>query len=168
MTTEPSGDQYYLCRIKGTNQIHKYFVYKLSGTGTVRWTLNHQGNGTLLFPGGFAVHQASGDIFVSGSSSVVSDIGLIQAAIALPDVYRPKRNTVFNSPETLTHNDRYMLGSVISLDTPPLHGVVTINANKTFVYTPNTNFVGTDTFKYRLTKPNLNVSKATVTLIVGN
>ncbi len=38
-----------------------------------------------------------------------------------------------------------------TLDVPPANGTVTLNADGSFVYTPNTGFTGTDTFTYRIT-----------------
>jgi hypothetical protein len=53
------------------------------------------------------------------------------------------------------------------LDSEPSNGVVSLNANGGFNYTPNTGFVGTDSFTYHATDGSANSAPATVTLNVG-
>jgi len=48
----------------------------------------------------------------------------------------------------------------------PTNGVVTLNTNGGFTYTPNSNFFGTDTFTYRASDGQTNSGLATVTLNV--
>ena len=61
--------------------------------------------------------------------------------------------------QTLTVNTAPVVG--------PTDGTVTLNANGTFVYTPNAGFEGTDSFVYEISDPNSNVSTATVTVEVS-
>ena len=50
--------------------------------------------------------------------------------------------------------------------TPPSNGSVTLLANGNFTYTPNTNFVGVDTFEYRVTDQSGLTATATVTITI--
>lgn len=50
----------------------------------------------------------------------------------------------------------------------PEHGNLTVNKNGTFTYTPNTNFMGIDTFKYQANNGKINSSIATVTINLVN
>ena len=47
---------------------------------------------------------------------------------------------------------------------PPANGSLTLNANGSFIYTPNTNFTGTDSFTYQASNGQTNSNIATVTL----
>ncbi|HEU5089839.1 MAG TPA: putative Ig domain-containing protein, partial [Roseiflexaceae bacterium] len=56
-----------------------------------------------------------------------------------------------------------------SLKTAPANGAVVINANGTFVYTPNAGFAGpSDSFEYTLTDGNGITASTTVTVNLGN
>lgn len=59
-------------------------------------------------------------------------------------------------------------GLAITANTTPVsapsNGNVTINSNGSFIYTPNTNFIGTDTFTYQISDPSGLTATATVTL----
>jgi len=50
--------------------------------------------------------------------------------------------------------------------TDPAHGMVTLNANGGFTYTPDTNFHGVDSFTYRANDGSLNSGAATVSITV--
>jgi VCBS repeat-containing protein len=49
---------------------------------------------------------------------------------------------------------------------PPQHGTVTLNLNGTFVYTPNPNFAGTDSFTYKANDGELDSNVSTVVLTI--
>ena len=57
-------------------------------------------------------------------------------------------------------------GNVFSAVTLPQHGSVVVNPDGTFTYTPVAGFVGQDSFTYRITDANGDVSTATVTITV--
>ena len=50
----------------------------------------------------------------------------------------------------------------------PVNGTVTLNANGTFTYTPNSNFNGTDSFTYEVTDGNGGTEEATVDITVNS
>src|SRR5207248_488803 len=52
--------------------------------------------------------------------------------------------------------------------TAPTHGQLTLNPNGTFTYTPDSNFIGTDTFQYKANDGYLDSNVATVTITVSN
>ncbi|MHC5538635.1 tandem-95 repeat protein, partial [Singulisphaera rosea] len=66
------------------------------------------------------------------------------------------------------NNDYDPNGGIITafLVSGPSHGSLTLNADGTFVYTPVTTFVGTDTFTYRATDGQLNSRIATASIDV--
>jgi VCBS repeat-containing protein len=58
-------------------------------------------------------------------------------------------------------------GMTAALVTGPVNGTLTFNADGSFIYTPNTNFFGTDTFTYRANDGTTNSGNATVTITVN-
>src|SRR6266542_4018533 len=52
------------------------------------------------------------------------------------------------------------------LVTGPSHGTLTLNPDGSFIYTPNTNYNGTDSFTYKANDGTTNSAVATVTLTV--
>lgn len=90
-----------------------------------------------------------------------------QAPIAVTDgVFQPRSGRVFRPLAPVTANDRYAGLASISIAVPPAHGTVTIGANGYFNYTADPGYVGPDSFKYKLSKPGLTESVATVNLSV--
>jgi hypothetical protein len=57
-------------------------------------------------------------------------------------------------------------GTTIAIDTPPSHGKVTIQANGAFTYTPTGDFIGIDTFTFKMTSTGAGASTGTVTINV--
>ena len=80
--------------------------------------------------------------------------------------------TVTNRPVTssLVSNDGDPAGQSITVETTPViqpeNGIVLINANGTFTYTPNPGFTGVDTFVYRIVDTDGNSDTATVSIAV--
>ncbi|HEY3216270.1 MAG TPA: Ig-like domain-containing protein, partial [Candidatus Eisenbacteria bacterium] len=65
-------------------------------------------------------------------------------------------------------NDSDLDGETLtaSLVTAPVHGVLTLGANGSFTYTPNSNFLGADSFTYRAQDPGGLNASATVSIQV--
>jgi hypothetical protein len=91
------------------------------------------------------------------------------APIANGGSYAVLENTTLNAPAgSLQINDYDPDGDAItsSLVSGPSDGTVVVNANGSFVYTPNTGFVGSDSFTYEESDGSLTSSAATVNLTV--
>lgn len=58
----------------------------------------------------------------------------------------------------------------ISIDpvTLPANGTVVINEDGTFTYSPNANFIGSDTFVYQVSDGNQGTAQATATILIGS
>lgn len=84
---------------------------------------------------------------------------------AVEDRYTTKQNTplTINSPGLL-ENDRDSSAAV--LRSAPMNGTLTLNANGSFVYTPNNNYVGNDSFTYSATNQWGTSNPALVTITV--
>jgi hypothetical protein len=106
------------------------------------------------------------------------------APVAVNDSYETIGNTLLEvgpvpSPNTtapkvtftgnILSNDLEFLGDTKIYDTVtqnPANGTVTVNSNGTFSYQPAANFIGTDTFKYRIKDAGGLTDEATVTITV--
>jgi hypothetical protein len=94
---------------------------------------------------------------------------MARAVKAVNDAYEVGVNT------TLTISAPGVLGNDLDSDADPLtairvsnpvNGTLALNANGSFNYTPNTNFIGKDSFKYKATDGGFTSNVATVTLNV--
>ena len=92
--------------------------------------------------------------------------GANDAATALDDNFSVSGDTALVG--TLTGNDISSGdgGNVWSLGAGASNGTAVVNADGTFTYTPNANFIGTDNFTYSITDANGDVSTATVSVTV--
>jgi VCBS repeat-containing protein len=103
-------------------------------------------------------------------------VGVNDAPIAADDTITGSENTNITG-NVLANNgggaDHDVDGDALRVDTTPLagpaHGSLTLNADGTFVYTPDHGFAGNDAFTYQLTdRPTGGLSNsATVHLLVG-
>jgi hypothetical protein len=87
------------------------------------------------------------------------------------DSYQVKHDTTLTvSTPGVLGNDYSPSGNPLSavLVSGPAHGSLSLNANGSFTYTPNTHFVGTDTWTYKDYDGSLYSNVATVTITVTN
>lgn len=148
----------------------KSHLVKYAPNGTKRWDM------VVGTPGENVAQSATmlafTDIMISSYSFGASQTGSFlmesfqQSAVALNDNYNVNKNVINTPSKAVTFNDRYALGATIAVSQQPLHGTVQMFSNGIFRYTPETGFVGADTFWYTLSKPGLENSVAKVGLNV--
>ncbi len=116
-------------------------------------------------------NPTNGDLFVGGEDSVSGDAVYYcysQMAVGKPESHTVAKNGTLNPATSVLANDYYAADGTAIQSVAPLHGTLTLNANGTFTYKPDTNYTGTDTFKYKIRKTGLSDSAAvTVTITVG-
>lgn len=111
--------------------------------------------------------ERSGDILTLKTDNNRMQLTCVkQAPITAPESFVVHSGVPFSPPSSVFGNDRYWGDAVVSIAVPPNHGTVSINAFGYFTYTSNNGFVGADTFTYRLVKPGLTQSGATISLDV--
>lgn len=102
---------------------------------------------------------------------VIAVSGANEVPTATDDTYVTVEDTVLSAPAAagLLANDVDPEGDPLSvtLVAGPSSGTVTLAANGSFVYTPNANFVGTDSFRYRVSDGALVSGVATVVISVA-
>jgi VCBS repeat-containing protein len=93
-----------------------------------------------------------------------------QAPTANDDSYSTQQdvNLTVNAPGVLANDsDPNNDPLTAALDSGPSNGVVTLNSDGSFTYTPNSGFSGADSFTYHATDGSLSSNSATVTITVN-
>ncbi len=132
----------------------------------VTYTPNPDYNGPDTFD--YTVCNTFGDC-----STATVDVTVLPIVDAIDDSIATEENTAVEIAILDNDNDFPSTGT-LSIAVPPTNGSIVINDNETptdpsddtVTYTPNTDYVGNDTFDYTICDTNGNCSTATVTIIV--
>ena len=138
-----------------------------SGNGSFTYTPTSAFSGTDTF-----TYQASDGTAVSNSATVTITVHAVNATpVAVADSYSVNEIAALNVSSSLgvLHNDTDGDGDTLTAQqvTAPTNGTLSLNADGSFTYSPNANFVGTDTFTYTSTDGTLTSAAATVTITVS-
>ena len=125
----------------------------LNSNGGFSYTPSAAFTGTVSFS-----YRAYDGALYSGAVTVQVTVNPNQAPVAVNDAATTRKNV--GTTITVLANDYDPDGSVnpatVTITTAPTKGgTVLVNANGTVTYTPKRNFLGTDTFRYRV-RDNLN------------
>ncbi|MDB6110283.1 MAG: hypothetical protein JWR69_2033, partial [Pedosphaera sp.] len=139
-------------------------IFNLNSNGGFTYTPTNNFSGTDIF-----TYRANDGVTNSGTATVTITVGPSNhVPVASDDSYNFIAGTTLTSgaPGVLG-NDTDADGDVLTagLVSGPEHGLLTLNANGGFSYTPTDGFAGTDTFSYRANDGQTNSAVATVTLI---
>ncbi len=142
-------------------------IAQVNTNGTYSYTPNPNFVGTDIFS----------YLVCDGESPNLCDTALVLITVnALPcagylaNADAASTNEDFPVIISVLSNDNFVFTNVaLSIATNPSNGILLLNANNTFTYTPNTNFNGTDSFVYTLGRSSgpSNCDTALVTLIIG-
>ena len=139
----------------------------LSGTAP---DLVYSPNANYNGPDSFSFNANDGTVDSNNATVSITVTAVNDAPIAMNDVFSTAENTtlVIAGPGVLgndTDIDLEALSAV--LDTSPSSGNLTLNANGSFTYSPETNFNGTDSFTYHANDGSVDSNIATVSIIVN-
>ncbi|NOS69719.1 MAG: tandem-95 repeat protein, partial [Verrucomicrobia bacterium] len=146
-------------------------------TGPIHGTLSLNTNGSFIYtpvanytgPDAFS-YRANDGMTNSGIATVtITVLAVNDAPIALNDDYNVTEDTALNiSAPGVLGNDSDPDGDPLTaiLVNGPTHGLLTLNANGSFIYTPDINYHGPDAFSYRANDGTTNSGIATVTITV--
>lgn len=159
--TDPDGD--LLAAVLVSSPANGVLV--LNSNGGFVYTPNTEFNGVDAFT--YLAHDGLTNSSVATVTITVT--GINDPPVARDDQYSTPENTVLTVvvPGVLA-NDSDVEGDPLSahLVTSPTNGVLLLNTNGAFVYTPNTNFDGLDSFTYRANDGLADSSPATVVINV--
>jgi VCBS repeat-containing protein len=138
----------------------------LNSDGTFLYTPNANFNGTDRFT--YRAFDGSTHSNVATVTITVNPVN--DAPVALDNLYNIDEDSTLTIPVNgVLGNDSDIDEDVLSasLVSNPAHGTLTLNSNGAFVYTPNANFNGTDSFTYRAFDGVAYSNLATVTITVN-
>ena len=141
----------------------------LNADGSFTYIPNSNANGTDTFK-----YRATDGSLTSNEATVTITINAVNdAPVAVDDAYSATEDTTRNVTvfaQGLIGNDSDVDNAQnqlsVSFFSQPANGTVSVNANGTFSYTPALDFIGTDTFTYRISDGSLESNTATVTMVV--
>jgi hypothetical protein len=150
-------------------------LHAVLATNATHGTLNLSTNGgfTYLSATNFTgtdswYYLASDGITSSAPAKVTMAVTPPVPPVASNDNYTVTQGLALNvpAPGVLANDTGGSAPLSALLVTGPTHGILNLNTNGGFVYTPTNNFTGTDTFTYRDTDGVTNSTPATVTITV--
>lgn len=134
----------------------------LNSDGTFTYTPDPDYNGTDSFD--YTACDDNGNC--STVSVTITVVPINDDPIAIDDAYTTNEDTPVSGD--VSTNDIDYDGDALTYEvtTQPSNGTVTMNADGTFTYTPNTNFFGNESFVYTVTDASGATSTATVNITV--
>ena len=121
----------------------------------------------LLDPGTYYVEIKNAGGTVTSRHASLNIVLLNSAPVAKEDVYTTLEDTVLNVPAPgILANDTDADGNPLTvvLVNSVTHGSLSLNANGSFSYVPNTNYNGSDSFTYAVNDGTVTGNNATVTI----
>ena len=138
----------------------------LNPNGSFTYTPNANFNGTDSF-----TYRASDGAANSNTATVSITVNPMKdAPVAVNDSYTTNEDTPLTVPVPgVLANDSDVDGDVLSaaLVSAPAHGALNLNPDGSFLYTPDANFSGADSFTYRASDGAANSNTATVSITVN-
>jgi hypothetical protein len=141
------------------------------------FSVTNPSNGTVILVDDVVTYEPNTDFVGSDSFTFTADNGTYVSQSATVNVTVDTTVPVANSVNSFTVKDTAVdiIGSATdpqglpltySVDTPPANGIATEN-NGVFTYTPNTDYMGSDSFTYKVSNGTDVSLPATVTISVG-
>ena len=164
LANDTDGDNDTLTAAIATQPSHGTLT--LNANGSFTYVPNTGFHGTDSF-----TYRASDGALQSSPATVTITVQATNSApAAVNDTYAVNKNTTLtvNTATGVLANDTDADNNTLTavIATQPSHGTLTLNANGSFTYVPNTGFHGTDSFTYRASDGALQSSPATVTITV--
>ncbi|MBU0653550.1 MAG: cadherin domain-containing protein [Gammaproteobacteria bacterium] len=137
----------------------------INANGTYTYTPNPNFNGTDSFE--YEVSDGNGGTATATVTITVTPVN--DPPVATNDNGTTQEDIPFNGSTVLT-NDSDIDGDTVTINTTPVtdptNGSVVINPNGSYIYTPDQDFHGTDSFEYEVSDGNGGTDTATVTITV--
>jgi VCBS repeat-containing protein len=142
-------------------------------------TLNLNANGSFFFTpaanyvgnDSFTYRASDGSAFSAAATVTLTIINSNAAPVAAPDNYALAKNIALSiSGSGVLANDSDVDGTPLTatLVSGPAHGVLSLNANGRFTFTPTSGYAGADSFTYRASDGLTNSATTTVSLSITN
>ena len=149
---------------EGTSAVYQHITATSSGPNT--WTVSLPPmNGLLELK-----QVGAGALDLSGNSAV-ANYDTNTPPVAVGDTYNTNEGVVLNvaAPGVLTNDTDIDNNPLTAIKvTNPSHGILILNANGSFTYTPTSGYTGDDTFTYKVNDGTADSNDATVTIHVNS
>jgi len=158
--TDPDGATTFTAQLL---QQAAHGVVTLSANGSFTYMPAPNFNGADSFT--FTATDATGQVSLPGTITI--DVAPVyDPPVAVGDSYATSEDVALAvaAPGVLA-NDTFNPGAQVSIAIVPAHGTVTVMSDGSFVYTPNGNYHGTDSFGYDIIEGEGNV-RGTVSILV--
>ncbi|WP_425617458.1 Ig-like domain-containing protein [Anatilimnocola sp. NA78] len=145
----------------------QYGTVTLNADGTFSYTPNADFSGV----DGFSYMVSDGSLSSDVATVTITVAPVNDAPIGVADAYTMAEDGVLDVGEDgVLANDTDVDSTELTatMGTGPANGVVTFNADGTFIYTPNANFTGEDSFTYTVSDGELASSETMVTISVAS
>jgi VCBS repeat-containing protein len=165
--TDAEGDPLSASLVAGSGPAHGSLT--LNSDGSFVYTPNAGYTGSDSFQ-----YQANDGLASSAAATVTLNVIDASAPVAAAASYNVSRNnalTVGASTGVLANAsdaDGDTLSASLVAGSGPTHGELTLNGDGSFIYTPNTGYVGPDSFQYKANDGVQSSAAATVTLTVAD
>lgn len=141
-----SGDGGNVWSLVGANGGAQHGTASITPTGTLTYTPTAGYNGTDAIT--YQVCDIDGDCSISTITVTVNNIN--DVPIVVDDVLMVPGNAAINGDVSTNDTPSEDGGNIYSVVDQPEHGTLVLNANGTFTYTPQSGYVGEDSFTYQL------------------
>ncbi len=140
-------------------------IVVMNADGTFTYTPNPNYNGPDSFT--YQANDGTADSNIATVSINVTPVN--DPPVAANDRFGTGQNLVLNNGTSVLANDTDVDGNTLTarLVGPAQHGLVALNADGTFTYTPTKGYHGTDSFTYQANDGSANSNTATVTIDVN-
>ncbi|CAG0935949.1 hypothetical protein TFLX_04803 [Thermoflexales bacterium] len=159
--TDAEGDLLTTVLVNGVS--HGVLALNANGSFVYTPTANYQGSDSFTY-------KANDGMLDSNIATVMLTVTVVNdAPIAVNDAYTTTQDTalVIAAPGVLGNDTDVDSPSLTAIKVSnPAHGVVTLNADGSFIYTPTLGYYGNDSFTYKANDGALDSNVATVNLTV--
>jgi gliding motility-associated-like protein len=135
---------------------------KVNSDGTYTFTPQTNFNGTVPV----ATYTLTNGTNTATAHIHITITPLNDSPLAVIDLYSVSEGTILNNNLSLNDTPSGDGGNIWSLETNPSHGILIINIDGTFTYTPDTNYNGPDNFSYKLCDTDGSCSSTAVSLTI--
>lgn len=147
--SDPEGNSLTVSTLPITPPTHGTVNINSNGTYLYTPALNYNGSDSFVYQ----VCDNAAPALCSSATVTITISAVNDAPLAVTDAYSTNEDTPLNAASVLI-NDTDVDGNPLTLNptplTQPLHGTLTLNADGTFIYTPQLNYNGSDAFTYQI------------------
>lgn len=146
--------------VSNTNPSNGSLTINAAGDFTYTPNANYTGSDSFQY----TIQDVDGDQSTATVTITINPVN--DLPIANDDTYTINEDTQLNDDVTSNDQDLFDLPITVSLVSNVSNGTLTLNADGTFIYMPNSEYFGTDNFSYKITDGNGDAVTANVDITI--